>query len=77
MRMRMFKYNSERDRQGRPAWFDCQSRRWIARRTASERSGIPYNAVVSYENSRDGYGFTWFSRKEIERFEQSCKVILA
>ena len=75
--MRMFQYSTERDRRGRHAWFDCQSCRWITRKTASERSGMPYNALVSYENAQDGYGYTWFSREEIEELEQYYQVILA
>lgn len=53
---RQFSYSSGLDQMGLAPWKDCQTNRWISRRTLAKRTSLPLKHITDFENGRDGYG---------------------
>ena len=58
MKPKTFQYCTFRDREGRPAWRDDQTGRWIKAATLARRTGLTMSHIKGFENGRDGRGYS-------------------
>jgi|DEB0MinimDraft_3_1074331.scaffolds.fasta_scaffold16301_4 hypothetical protein len=75
MKLKTFQYCTVRDRAGRPAWRDDQTKRWIKDATLARLTGLSLNHIKGFESGRDGTGY-WATLEDRQAAETAAGVCL-